>query len=93
MFCYICYLKSSIYKLPLSPVLIVFWLCCTQNEDKETERKRQRELQESRTNSLKADADQEEEEYEEDNDDEPDETRQTPENNSSGECVWILHGC
>lgn len=63
-----------------------FWLSCFfQNEDKEKERKRPRELQEGRTNSPKADGDQEEEEYEEDNDEEPDDTRQTPENTSSGE--------
>ncbi|CAK6973704.1 ADP-ribosylation factor-like protein 13B isoform X3 [Scomber scombrus] len=56
----------------------------SENEDKEKERKRQKEPQEGRTNSSKADADQEEEEYEEDNDEEPDDTRQTPENASSG---------
>ncbi|XP_042261096.1 ADP-ribosylation factor-like protein 13B isoform X3 [Thunnus albacares] len=56
----------------------------SDNEEKEKEKKRQREPQEGRTNSLKADADQEEEEDEEDNDEEPDDTRQTPENTSSG---------
>ncbi|XP_029374341.1 ADP-ribosylation factor-like protein 13B isoform X3 [Echeneis naucrates] len=43
------------------------------NEDKE--RKRQKGLQEGTTNSL---------EYEEDNDEEPEQSRQTPENSSSG---------
>ncbi|XP_053170676.1 ADP-ribosylation factor-like protein 13B isoform X3 [Scomber japonicus] len=56
----------------------------SENEDKEKERKRQKEPQEDRTNSLKADADQEEEDYEEEDNDEPDDTRQTPENASSG---------
>ncbi|XP_037618403.1 ADP-ribosylation factor-like protein 13B isoform X1 [Sebastes umbrosus] len=53
----------------------------SENEDKEKERRRQREAQEARTNSPKTD--QEEEEYEDD--DEPDDTRQTPENATSGE--------
>lgn len=60
-----------------------FWLSCSfQNEDKEKERKRQQEPQAARTNSPKTDADQEEEE--DDSDHEPDNTRQTPENPSSG---------
>ncbi len=59
----------------------LFWLSCSfQNEDKEKERKRQ----EARTNSPKTDGDHEDEE--DDNDEEePDDTRQTPENASSGE--------
>ena len=56
-----------------------------QNEDKEKERRRQRELEEARTKSPKTDADHDDEEYEEDNDEEPDDTRQTPENGSTGE--------
>lgn len=56
-------------------------LCPFQNEDRENERKRQRELQEARTNSPKTD----QEEEEDDNDEELDDTRQTPENGSSGE--------
>lgn len=56
-----------------------------QCEDKEKERRRQRELEEARTKSAKTDADHDEEEYEEDNDEEPDDTRQTPENGSTGE--------
>ena len=61
-----------------------FWLSCSfQNEDKEKERKRQQEQQAARTNSPKTDADQEEEENDDD-DQEPDNTRQTPENPSSG---------
>lgn len=52
--------------------------------------KRLGELQEGRDNSSKGSVGQEEEEYEEDNSEEPDDTRQTPENNISGELFIFL---
>lgn len=69
---------SSIFQRAQEPLLS----CPFQSDDKEKERKR---LQEAQTNSPKADVDHEEEEDEDENDEEPDDTRQTPENASSGE--------
>ena len=85
-------LELKLQYISKSSRMIFFFSGSFQNDNKEKERKRQGELQEGKTNSLTAgvEREEEEEEYEEDNGEEPDDTRQTPENTSSGNLFEMI---